>query len=144
MEFVIHRILQFSPLHLRKASGIFYTLRGKIAVGENSDKCRYNNDKIKVHAEIDAVNKMTYLIKSNKIKNRKSFDLVVIRISRGGKLSESAPCFHCTQELSKLTLFTINNLYYSRADGTITCIKFSDWVSCGTTHISKGWKWCVQ
>ena len=43
--------------------------------------------------------------------------------------------------LNKQCNIQINKLYYSRANGSITCIKFSDWVNYGTYHVSKGWKW---
>ena len=71
-------------------------------------------------------------------------NLVVIRVNKLGNLCESAPCFHCTQELENNNHVQINKLYYSRSDGSITCIKFSDWVNSGTSHISKGWKWLAR
>lgn len=109
-------------------------------MGENSHKPLYSNNKIKTHAEMDALNKVKGLIKCKKIKNNK-MNLVVIRVNKIGNLCESAPCFHCTKELSKNNYVQIDKLYYSRSDGSITCIKFNDWVNYGTSHISKGWKW---
>jgi hypothetical protein len=38
----------------------------------------------------------------------------------------------------------INKLYFSRADGSITCIKFSDWIKKEDHHVSKGWKWLEE
>lgn len=119
--------------------------KGKIVIGENSDKPLYSNNKIKTHAEMDAFNKVKGLLKCQKIKKNKiKMDLVVIRVSKTGNLCESAPCFHCTKELAKNNHIQINKLYYSRSDGTITCVKFNDWVIHGTTHISKGWKWLAS
>lgn len=109
-------------------------------MGENSQKPLYSNTKIKTHAEMDALNKVKGLLKCQKMKKNK-MNLVVIRVNKLGDLCESAPCFHCTQELANNKYIQINKLYYSRADGSITCIKFSDWVSSGTYHVSKGWKW---
>ena len=122
---------------------IFYVKKGKIAIGENSDRCRFNNSKIKMHAEIDALKHLTYLIKSGKIKKstNSKMDMVVLRVSKSGKLGESAPCFHCTDEIRKNSLVRINNLYFSNNDGTISCMKFNTWIESGTNHISKGWKW---
>ena len=108
-------------------------------MGENSDKPLYSNNKIKTHAEMEALNKVKGLLKYQKIKKNK-MNLIVIRVNKLGNLCESAPCFHCTQELANNNHVQINKLYYSRSDGSITCIKFSDWVNSGTSHISKGWK----
>ena len=89
---------------------------------------------------MDALDKIKDLIRCKKIKNNK-VNLVVLRINKSGDLCESAPCYHCTKELFKNNLININKLYYSRTGGIITCVKFNDWVECGTTHVSKGWKW---
>lgn len=118
---------------------LYGTGKGKIVIGENSDKPLYSNKKIKTHAEMDALNKVKGLIKCQKIKKNK-MNLVVIRVSKLGNLCESAPCFHCTQELTNNNHIQINKLYFSRADGSITCVKFNNWVNCGTSHVSKGWK----
>jgi hypothetical protein len=67
-------------------------------------------------------------------------DLIVVRIKKNGKLAESAPCYHCTRQLSYNKIIFIDNLYYSRDDETITCIKFKDWLCQGTSHISRCWK----
>lgn len=123
---------------------VFYEAgKGKIVMGENSDKPLYSNKKIKTHAEMDALNKVKGLLKCQKIKKNK-MNLIVIRVSKLGELGESAPCFHCTQELANNEHIQINKLYYSRADGSITSVKFSDWVSCGTSHVSKGWQWLAR
>ena len=117
--------------------------KGKIVMGENSDKPLYSNKKIKTHAEMEALNKVKGLLKCQKIKKNK-MNLVVIRVSNLGELRESAPCFHCTQELANNNHIQINKLYYSRDNGSITCVKFNDWVSCGTSHVSKGWQWLAR
>lgn len=92
------------------------------------------------HAEMDALRKFEELIRIKKIKKKSKMDLIVIRVNKSGNLAESAPCYHCTKELNNANI-TINKLYFSRSDGTITCVKFSDWVINGTAHVSKGWKW---
>lgn len=113
-------------------------------MGENSDKPLYSNNKIKTHAEMDALNKVKGLLKCQKIKKTK-MNLVVIRVNKRGDLCESAPCYHCTRELFANSDFVqIDKLYYSRSNGSITCVKFSDWVYSGTSHVSKGWKWLAR
>lgn len=90
---------------------------------------------------MEALNKVKGLLKCKKIKKTK-MDLLVIRVNKRGDLCESAPCFHCTKELhNNINYVQIDKLYYSRSDGSITCVKFSDWMCCETYHISKGWKW---
>ena len=89
---------------------------------------------------MDAMKNLTSFIRCKKIKKEK-MNLIVLRINKGGNLCESAPCHHCTLELAKNKNIHIDRLYYSRADGTITCIKFKEWVTNGNFHISKGWKW---
>ena len=108
-------------------------------IGENCNKSFRGNKKIKTHAEMNALQKLKRLITYGKIKNKK-MDLIVLRATKNGMLCDSAPCYHCTQMLSINTCIRINNLYYSCGDNTITCIKFKDWVSMGTKHVSKGWK----
>ena len=108
-------------------------------MGENSNRSLYSNDKIRTHAEMDALNKVKNLLKCKKIKKNK-MNLMVLRINKIGDLCDSAPCFHCTKELSNNDYVKIDKLYYSKYDGTITCVKFNDWVCNGTSHVSKGWK----
>lgn len=112
-------------------------------MGENSDKPLYSNNKIKTHAEMEALNKVKSLLKCQKIKKNK-MNLLVLRINKKGELCESAPCYHCTKELANNNFVNIDKLYYSRSDETITCIKFSDWILNGTSHVSKGWKWLAR
>ena len=113
---------------------------GKAIIGENTDKPLYSNSKIKTHAEIDALNRAKNLLRCKKIKKNK-MNLIVLRINKTGELCESAPCFHCTKELSENNFVQIDKLYYSRAGGSITCVKFDEWVNSGISHVSRGWKW---
>lgn len=90
---------------------------------------------------MDALRKLNFLIRNKRCKKNAKMDLIVLRINKSGNLCESAPCFHCTKELSNVGIININNLYFSRAGGTITCIKFSEWIKTGGNHVSKGWRW---
>lgn len=112
---------------------------GHAIIGENSNKPLYSNSKIQTHAEMDALNKVKYLLKCKKIKKTK-MNLIVLRVNKSGGLCESAPCYHCTRELFKNKYIKIDKLYYSNSNGNITCIKFNKWVNNGTEHISKGWR----
>ena len=113
---------------------------GKAVIGENSNKPLYSNSKINTHAEMDALNRATGLLRCKKMKKNK-MNLIVLRINKLGELCESAPCYHCTKQLGENSFIQIDKLYYSRSDGTITCIKFDEWLTNGTNHISKGRKW---
>lgn len=87
-----------------------------------------------LHAEIDAY---------TKIKNYKNvpkkMDLLVVRITNGGNLAESRPCFHCINILAKSRL-NIKNIYYSTSDRTIVCEKFVDLISSSKKYITRGFK----
>lgn len=109
-------------------------------MGENSDKPLYSNNKIKTHAEMDALIKVKKLLRCKKIKKNK-MNLIVIRVNKSGNLCESAPCLHCTRELANDNSIVIDKLLYSRSDGTISCVKFSDYVCFETQYVSKGWRW---
>ena len=109
-------------------------------IGENSNKPLYSNTKIKTHAEMEALEKAKGLLRCKRIKKNK-MNLIVIRINKMGELCESAPCFHCTKKLCENNFIQISKLYYSRHDGSITCVKFDDWARDGNHSVSKGWKW---
>ena len=116
-------------------------MKGKIAIGQNSDRSPCSNCKIKTHAEIDALKKINNLIRNKKIKQRNKLDLLVLRINKIGNLCESAPCHHCSQELLTNSCIKIDKLYFSTADGTIKYVKFTDWMTKKNLHVSRGWKW---
>jgi hypothetical protein len=120
---------------------VFYPVgKGKVVIGENSERALRGNTLIKTHAEIDALQKLENYIRRKKIKSQK-MNLIVLRVNKSGNLCESAPCYHCTQELIGSSIIQIDKLYYSRSDQTITCVKFKDWINSGYCHVSKGWRW---
>lgn len=81
------------------------------------------------HAEIDAY------MKIKKYRNLpKKVDFFVIRITKSGKLSESRPCYHCIDILSKSRL-NIVNVYYSTSEGKIVCESFKEIIN--NLHESK-------
>ncbi len=87
-----------------------------------------------LHAEIDAYNK----IKNFKHMPKK-IDLFVIRITKGGNLAESRPCYHCIDILSKSRL-NIRNVYYSTSYGTIVCETFENLRLNSKKYITTGFK----
>jgi hypothetical protein len=131
-------IASFVPKFSKKSKFSNWSL-GKIAIGENSERSRYGNDRMSTHAEMNALKKLDNLFRIQK-KKKEKMDLIVIRINKSGNLCESAPCFHCTQELMATTIVSIKKLYFSRWDGTITCVDFSEYCESSNLHISKGWK----
>ena len=102
----------------------------KVAFGMNElSKWNYMPS---THAEINAFSK----IKGYKNISKK-LDLFVIRITKGGNLAESRPCFHCIDILSKSHL-NICNVYYSTSEGTIVCEAFGSMVTHCNSHVSSG------
>jgi len=109
------------------------------SIGVNSTKKRYKNENITTHAEIQALNNLRYKLTKYRIRKIK-VDLFVVRFLKNGELSLSAPCLHCSIELSKNKYVEINNLYYSTQNGLIK-IKFNDWMKTEDKCTSKGWKY---
>ena len=132
-------IASFVPNLNRENKGQNWAL-GKMAIGENTERICFGNEHMTTHAEMDALKKLNNLFRVQKCK-KQQMDLIVIRVNKSGNLCESAPCFHCTKELEKKKIVSINNLYFSRSDGSITCVKFSEWVNNKNLHVSKGWRW---
>lgn len=70
-------------------------------ITENID-CNSNDD----HAEARLLSKLEF-------KKHKHFDVVVIRLTKTGKLASSRPCHHCINRLSK---YPVRYVYYSTTD----------------------------
>ena len=129
----------FRLLKLKKGN-VTNEINNKFTIGINSTRIRYNNENIKTHAEMDAMEKLKSKMIRYNIKKKIIVDLYVIRHTKTGLLASSAPCYHCTKELSKNKWLHINNLYYSKNDGCIECVKFKEWVEKEDHHVTKGWK----
>ena len=110
----------------------------KSAIGYNSDQHRFKNMNMRYHAEISALNKLYNIYRNRKIKHKK-LNLIVIRINRIGELCESMPCFKCVKELERRAKHMIDHIYYSRADRSISKIKFMDMVENENMHFGKTW-----
>lgn len=104
----------------------------KLAFGQNDDTTwKYMPS---LHAEMDAY---------SKIKNfkgiTKKVDLFVIRITKGGNLAESRPCFHCIDYLSRSKL-KIQDVYYSTSKGIIVSESFCDMIKSNSKYITRGYR----
>lgn len=111
-----------------------------VVKGINSDKTKYGNKNVRTHAEMDALKKTNNLIKCNKIKKGKRMSLIILRVNRNNKLCCSAPCLHCTMQLSKSKSIIIDKIYFSTDSEDIVCIKFNDWKLKPSEHITSGWR----
>ena len=102
----------------------------KLAIGTNCNiKFGFMPSK---HAEMDVLNKV-----KNKKNMPKKIDLMVIRLTKTGLLTESRPCYHCLCFMEKSKL-NIQNVYYSTGQGTIVKEKLIDMKSNPKTCISSG------
>jgi hypothetical protein len=111
-----------------------------ITKGINSDKTKYGNKNVKTHAEMDALNKTYNLVKRRKLKKGVKMSLIILRVNRNGKLCQSAPCVHCTIQLSKLKNIIIDKIYFSTDGEKIVSIKLTDWLKNPPQHITSGWR----
>lgn len=106
--------------------------QNRIVVGRNTECnsgiCMTN------HAEINCLRNF------RKIKDKPDrLDMVVIRLSKSGKLGESRPCYHCLKSLAK-SGYNIRYVYYSTSDQKIKREKFTDMINKPNTHISSGFR----
>ena len=72
-----------------------------------------------IHAEYDAINKLKNLKQK---KHLKSINLLVIRLSKNGKMQNSKPCENCIKTIKFLPEkkgYKIKKIYYSNYNGEI-------------------------
>jgi len=112
---------------------------GKCVFGENSERKPKIGAVCNTHAEVDAMRRYHGMLTSKRIKSRK-VNVLVIRFNKSGNLCESAPCYHCSKKLNEDGLIVVDKLYYSRSDGSITGIKFRDWMKRDEFHLTRGWR----
>ena len=80
-----------------------------------------------IHAEIKLLSKLSDIF-------TRSISILVIRLSKDGKLKESKPCYHCLQQM-KMSGIPIKYVYYSTSNGNIIRETFSKMQS---NYITKG------
>lgn len=108
----------------------------KKSLGINSTKP--TSTSATTHAEMDAMQKY------NRIRNKPTkVDVIVLRYTKDGFLSESRPCRNCLIRLSKSSEkfgYTIVNCYYSTRERTVTREKFSEMLFSDKTQVSTGFR----
>ena len=113
--------------------------REKIIVGINSARYVYSCVPISTHAEIDALQKLKSEYIRGKIK-RMTMDLLVVRLSKTGMMSMSAPCQHCLKQLANAKYVNIKNVYYSKNKDEIVCERFDTLINSAEQFISSGYR----
>ena len=87
---------------------------------------------------MDALRKI-YKMNDDKAKKFEKCDILVVRISKTGKLGQSRPCYHCLSTLSACDL-KIRYIYYSTNEGTIVRERFDGMLESDLTIVSTGWR----
>lgn len=93
-----------------------------------------------IHAEKNAIDNLPHLPRKKALVN---VSLLVVRVSKTGKLGSSKPCQQCIQTMATLPVkkgYKIQSIYYSDTDGNIieTTIKKLD--AEDEPHVSRYWK----
>jgi len=92
-----------------------------VSKGMNSGRASYSGCKYEIHAEMEAMKKIKRNIK-------KTYDILVIRVTKTGTLGNSRPCSRCKKYIlykCKMSGIQIGKIYYSNDDGSIRCERFS-------------------
>jgi len=81
-----------------------------------------------MHSEEGSLYKLRRLVRDRKFNPRKSIDILVVKLTKTGKLSFSRPCRACIIRLEK-SGFNIRRVYYSNEFGGISFESFSDLIA---------------
>jgi hypothetical protein len=92
-----------------------------VAYGYNN----YRSNKTKCNRSIHAEEHMILKLPYNRRK-RITIDVLIIRISRAGKLLLSAPCSNCLKKLKSIKGYRVRNIYYSTEAGTICALNLNN------------------
>lgn len=107
---MINQLCEFaqkSNINIKLAAGIFYSKKGFLSIGYNSNRTYVNNTiKSTIHAEDDVIRQCK---KRYRVKKTSHLKLIVIRLSPGNKLLNSKPCVNCTKAIRE---FGIKKVYY--------------------------------
>ena len=110
-----------------------------ITYGENSMR-RANSGLPSTHAEMDGLRRIKTHHSLNPKRNKDSYDIIVIRLSKSGKLGISRPCYHCVKSLNDSNI-NIKYVYYSTGNGDeIVRESLSEMLNNEISHISAGWR----
>ena len=111
---------------------MFFTGKGRHTDRESIVGSNYSISDYSIHAEVDALNKITRKADKSDI-----YNLLVVRFTKNNKIGESRPCMYCLLKLAQSKYVKIKYVYYSTSDGTINRENFSDMLDA-KKHISKG------
>lgn len=141
---LIHQYQKFPNLNTYTHMAAVVGPNNKICTRGINDSYRSprNGSEFKIHAEMDAVDKLNFAREIKKRKKREILvvDLFVIRANKNGELKNSKPCQQCLNYINqrrKLIGFKINYIYYSNENSDIICSKFSDLLSEDDKFISR-------
>lgn len=112
----------------------------KLVKGYNSMTASNSPLFLSLHAEISACKRLARIATKLKLRMSRA-DLIVLRVSRDGKMGSSRPCYHCIKQLDKYTRmlnFKLRYVYYSNSDGKIIREKFYDLLNSDVKHFSRG------
>jgi cytidine deaminase len=90
-----------------------------------------------IHAEDNAIRKLPSLPKNKKLKR---VDILVIRVNKSGMMANSKPCIHCLMlMITRLPLkgYSLSDIYFSNADGTLSMEKLNNLLYNDEHHISR-------
>jgi hypothetical protein len=95
------------------------------------------------HAEVNAVKKLK---RRKNTKKLVGIDVLVVRLNRSGKLSNSKPCRDCIEKLKILPQkvgYYVNNIYYSDNNGDIIKTNIKK-LENGELHQTSFFNWCER
>lgn len=113
----------------------------KVTIGMNHQSCNNHLTHLpSIHAEHSALQKLIKINRHRKIiTSSTKIDMVVLRISKQGKLGYSRPCKRCLIKMTSLeNHIKIKNIYYSDSDGTIKMERLSSMLNSPLTKLSAG------
>jgi cytidine deaminase len=98
--------------------------------GKNEYKT-FKSNNTNCHAEVNLLNSISKFI------NNKKIDILVVRLNKSGRISNSKPCLHCLVHMKKYYNNNIRYVYFSNQSGYI-CRKSIQQLLNDDIHISKG------
>lgn len=106
-------------------------------VGVNSDREVYNGACYTEHAEINMINKLVKIRRSNR--KLISIDLLVIRTDKNLSLRNSKPCHKCIEYMAVLPKYgyRMRHVYYSSINGNIIKQNFTELYHNENIHYSR-------
>lgn len=108
----------------------------KFALGTNA--ITFGGPLSSIHAEVDSMTKFRKLNRHRRFVNLgDTIDILVIKLSKTGRLGYSRPCKNCIGRMSKYEM-NIGTVYYSDENQDIVAERFHDLFSSDSTRHSRG------